>query len=86
MRLCGRPPRSAVSAWFAGKLSTVDENFVASGTFVDGEAGAEAYWNVRATPVGIAIALSLRSKGDVQVVADRDTARLIGEALLAAVG
>ena len=62
----------------------MDEGFVASGTFVDAEAGDNAYWNVRATPVGIALALSLASDGDVQVVVDQGTARLIAEALLAA--
>jgi hypothetical protein len=63
---------------------SVDESFVASGTFVDREAGDGAYWNVRATSIGIAIALSLPSDGDVQVVTDPQTARSIAEALLAA--
>ncbi len=64
----------------------MDEDFVASGTFVDAEAGDDAYWNVRATPIGIALALSLESDGDVQVVVDQATARLIAEALLALAG
>ena len=63
----------------------MDESFVESGTFVDGDAGDEAYWNVRVTPHGIAITLSVATDGDVRVVADPLTAQLIAEALLAAI-
>ena len=53
-----------------------------SGTFSDRETDEEAYWNVRSTPIGIALALSLASDGDVQVVLDRETATSLAHALL----
>lgn len=53
-----------------------------SGTFSDRETEDEAYWSVRSTPIGIALALSLRSDGDIQVVLDRETATSLARALL----
>jgi hypothetical protein len=56
-----------------------------SGTFADLETNDDAYWNVRSTSTGIALALSMSSDGDVQAVLDRDTASAIAHALLEAV-
>jgi hypothetical protein len=53
-----------------------------SGTFSDRETDEEAYWNVRSTPYGVALTLSLASDGDVQVVLDRETATSLAKALL----
>ncbi len=53
-----------------------------SGTFSDRETDEEAYWSVRSTPIGIALAVSLSSDGDVQVVLDRETATSLAHALL----
>jgi hypothetical protein len=53
-----------------------------SGTFADLETNDDAYWNVRSTSIRIALAVSLQSDGDVQVVLDRDAASTIGHSAL----
>ncbi len=56
-----------------------------SGTFTDLGANDGAYWNVRKFPIGIAVALSLESDRDIDVVMDEPKAREFASALLWAI-
>ena len=56
-----------------------------SGTFTDRDSDDDAYWNVRSRPLGVAVALSLASDGDIDVVMDQHTAREFANAVLWAI-
>jgi hypothetical protein len=51
-------------------------------SFRDGDSGSDAVAIVRRCGDGVALAISLRSNGDVEVLADASTARTIAEAIM----